>query len=176
MLYTTVLWPLSHVVFSFWLQLLSVASRWRWSGSWRRFFCWSLRRRCLGLTGSATATRTQPIWRQKYQDLQRGGDGTGDISADLTPCHGDDFTSLTDNIFLHLLKSYSVLRSGSLSHWPVELEGWTHRQQDKRHHCVADGDLSGCPRDDIIDQFVGGWVQEVWTNIMSDLRGHNVNS
>ena len=65
--------PPPHVVFSFWLRLLSVASGWRWTaGCWRRFFCWSLRRRCLGLTGNATASRTQPIWRLKYQDLRRG--------------------------------------------------------------------------------------------------------
>lgn len=61
---------LSHVFFSFWLQLLSGSCRWCWTGCRRRFFCWSLRRRCLGLTGNATASRMQPIWRLKYQDLQ----------------------------------------------------------------------------------------------------------
>lgn len=61
------------MVLSFWLQLLSVASRWCWTGSWRGFFCWSLRRRCLGLTGNTTASRTQPICKLKHQDLQGGG-------------------------------------------------------------------------------------------------------
>lgn len=63
--------PLSHVVFSFWLQVLSVASRWRWSDSCTGLFCWSLRGRFLRLTGSTNATRMQPMWRLKYQELQR---------------------------------------------------------------------------------------------------------
>lgn len=67
----------SHVVFSFWMQLLSEASRWCWTswGSRGNFLCWSLSRRCLGLTGNATATRTQPMWSPKYQDLRRREDG-----------------------------------------------------------------------------------------------------
>lgn len=63
--------PLSHVVFAFWLQVLSVASRWRWSDSCTGLFCWSLRGRFLRLTGSTNATRMQPMWRLKYQELQR---------------------------------------------------------------------------------------------------------
>lgn len=54
---------------------------------------------------------------------------------------------------------------------PVKLHRWTDRQQDKRHHCVADGDLSGRPRDDIIDHFMGWRLEEVWPNVVPDRSG-----
>lgn len=57
---------------------------------------------------------------------------------------------------------------------PVEFERGTHRKQHKRYHCVTNGNLCSCPRDDVINKLVRWRAQEVWSHIVPYLRKQEI--
>lgn len=112
--------------------------------------CCSFSRRWRGFTGSAMASSIQPMWMQKYHDLQSDGDSRMSCMKKKKIC------------------IFSIC--SCLSCPPVELKRGAHRKQHKGNHCVTNGNLCSRPCDDIIHKLVTWRTQEVRSYIVPHLK------